>query len=206
MLFYICFSGFFFKDDKVTVKKMIGMFLGFAGIIAINFSGERFLWHVGDILIILASFCTVVSNIISKRIFKNVEPVAATGISQVFGGFILMAVGVIFGGKVFIPTDFSTLIFVLICAASVISYCLWFKIVKEGSLSRLFIMKFAEPIFAGIFGALLLGESIFNFQYMWAFIFIASGILISNCWLSKLGFFLGRTWKSEKFYLCPRFF
>lgn len=180
VLLYICFSGFFFKDDEVTAKKLIGAFLGFAGIIVINFSDGKIAWHIGDILIISASFCTVVSNIISKRIFKNVAPVTVTGISQAFGGFVLVAAGVMLGGRASLPADFSVLIFVLICAASVISYCLWFKIVKESSLSRLFIIKFAEPVFAGIFGMLLLGENALNFRYLSAFLLIALGILISN--------------------------
>ena len=36
VLFYVCFSSLFFKEDKLTVNKLIGVILGFAGIIAIN--------------------------------------------------------------------------------------------------------------------------------------------------------------------------
>jgi len=47
-------------------------------------------------------------------------------------------------------------------------------------LSKMFIIKFAEPVFASIFGALLLGENIFKIQYLLSFVLIASGIYISN--------------------------
>lgn len=60
------------------------------------------------------------------------------------------------------------------------SYCLWFVAVKRGSLSRLFIIKFAEPAFAGIFGALLLGEDVLSVRYLLCFLLICGGICISS--------------------------
>ena len=68
----------------------------------------------------------------------------------------------------------------MICLASIFGYCIWFTIVKSGELSRLFIIKFAEPVFASICGAVLLGEDIFRIQYMIAFILIAAGIYVSQ--------------------------
>ena len=55
-----------------------------------------------------------------------------------------------------------------------------FKSSELKELSKLFIIKFAEPVFACIFGAILLGENIFRVQYVLAFLLIATGIYISN--------------------------
>lgn len=71
-------------------------------------------------------------------------------------------------------------IYIYICTASIFSYCIWFSIVKKAELSKLFIIKFAEPVFACIFGAILLGENIFKIQYIAAFVLISLGIYISN--------------------------
>ena len=46
--------------------------------------------------------------------------------------------------------------------------------------SVLRIEAFAEPMFACIFGAMLLGEDIFKWQYPVAFILISGGILLAN--------------------------
>lgn len=179
-LFYVCFSFLFIKEDRPTPRKILGALIGFCGIIALNFTAGGFTLSVGDLLILGASFCTVFSNVISKRVFARVAPVTATGISQLFGGLALLAVGWIMGGKVSFTFDVSLLIMVYICAASVVSYCLWFGIVKRGELSRLFIIKFAEPVFACLFGALILGEDILKIQYLVAFILISGGILLSH--------------------------
>lgn len=182
-IFYICFSGLFFPSDKLTPGKIGGLILGLLGILAINtqLTGITFGW--GDALIIGASFCTVASNTISKKLFTAVEPVASTGISQLFGGIVLLAVGLPLGGNMaqLIPTQgHQFLVFGVILAASVISYCLWFINVKRESLSKLYIIKFAEPLFAAVFGWILLGEDILKLNYLAAFLLISAGILVAN--------------------------
>lgn len=179
-LFYVCFSALFFKDDRLTVRKLIGVVLGFFGIIAVNISGASFEFHIGDALIIGASFCTVFSNVISKKVFEKVNPIVSTGISQLFGGVVLLMVGYILGGNVSFKLNLNILIMVYICIASCISYCIWFTVVKNGQLSKLFIIKFAEPVFATIIGACLLGEDILKSQYVIGFVLIAFGIYISS--------------------------
>ncbi len=179
-LFYVCFSFLFIKEDKPTVKKILAAGVGFLGIIALNISSDGVFFSVGDLLILCASFCTVFSNVISKKVFEKVSPINSTGISQLFGGVVLLVVGVAMGGNVYFKLDASLWIMAYICAASIVSYCLWFGIVKNGELSKLFIIKFAEPVFACIFGALILGENIWKIQYLIAFLLISGSIWFSN--------------------------
>lgn len=180
VLFYVCFAALFFKEDKLTVRKFVGVLLGFAGIFAINASTAGFSFGFGDVLIIAASFCTVFSNIISKKVFAHIAPIPATGIAQLFGGLVLLVADKAMGGVMHIAADINVWIFIYICTASVISYCIWFAVVKNGALSKLFIIKFTEPVFAAIFGALILGEDIFKWQYLLAFVLIAGGVYISQ--------------------------
>lgn len=178
VLFYVCFSVLFFKDDRLTLRKFIGVILGFAGIIAINSGENGVSFNLGDLFIIVASFCTVFSTVISKKVFAKVTPVTTTGVSQLFGGVVLLAIGIIMGGSV--QFTHSLWIMVYISIASIFSYCIWFSIVKEGELSKLFIIKFAEPVFATVFGAIILGEDILRLQYLLAFLLIGTGIVISD--------------------------
>lgn len=180
VLFYVCFSVLFFKNDRLTLKKFIGVMLGFAGIIAINISGGEVRFYFGDVLIVAASFCTVFSNVISKKLFETVEPITATGCSQLFGGIILLIIGKFMGGNIKFDSPDAIAVMIYIFMASILSYCVWFVTVKKGELSKLFIIKFAEPVFASVFGAMLLGENILKWQYGLSFLFIVSGIFISQ--------------------------
>ena len=98
-LFYVCFSALFVKDDRLTKAKLIGVLLGFTGIVVINVDSAGVHINIGDVLIIAASFCTVFSNVIGKKLFRTVTPIAATGVSQMFGGVVLLAVGYLLGGN-----------------------------------------------------------------------------------------------------------
>ncbi len=159
VLFYVCFSFLFIKDDKLTVKKLVSVIMGLAGNIAINASTDGIKFSFGDTFIIAASFCTVISNVISKKVFSTVKPVTLTGVSQLFGGLVLVIIGKSLGGNM--QFGFNTsFIMIYICIASIFSYCIWFKVVKSGELSKLFIIKFAEPVFACVFGALLIPQHI----------------------------------------------
>ncbi len=179
-LLYVCFSFVFIKDDKPSAKKIISATLGFLGIIALNITSDGITFSIGDVLILCSSFCTIFSNVISKKIFATTDPITATGISQFFGGAVLVVIGKNMGGSVKFAFDLSLWVIFYVCLASVLSYCIWYSILKNGELSRLFIIKFSESIFACIFGVMLLGENVLNLRYLVAFILIGSGIVISN--------------------------
>lgn len=182
-VFYICFSALFFKDDKLTLKKLAGMVLGLLGILVINLDSTGFHFYLGDLFILLSSFCTVFSNIIFKIVFERVEPIVAAGVSQFFGGTVLMCIGLSLGGSVtkLIPhSGEQSLVVGFILIASIISYCLWYLVVKKQKLSQLYIIKFSEPLFAAAVSAVVLGEDIFNLKYLAAFVLISMGIFIVN--------------------------
>ncbi len=71
-------------------------------------------------------------------------------------------------------------VFAYICSASMAGYILWSYILKTSDLSNLFIIKFAEPLFACIVSAIILKENIFQWQYLVAFVLISIGIIIGN--------------------------
>ncbi len=179
-LIYVCFAFLFFKNEKFSIIKIVGAIVGFVGIIAINYNPQGISFSTGDVLIICASICIVVSNVISKKSVEDNSPFWVTGISQLFGGIILLVVALCLGANMLTFTLESTAVFAYICCASILAYTLWYYILQSNSLSKMFIIKFAEPLFACIFGALLLGENIFKIQYAVAFVLISLGIILGN--------------------------
>lgn len=179
-LVYVCFAFLFFKNEKYSTLKIVAALIGFSGIVAINYKPGGISFASGDWLIIAASFCIVAANVITKRFAGGNSPYWITGISQFAGGIVLVIVAALMGAGLPPFTLKSTLVFVCICAASIIAYTLWYSILEHNSLSQMLIIKFAEPIFACIFGAVLLGENIFKVQYLLAFLLISCGILLGS--------------------------
>ena len=179
-LIYICFAFLFIKDERFNKFKLIGGIIGFVGIIAINFTGDSFSLEIGDVLILLASACSIVSTVMSKDNVADTSPLWNVGISQLVGGAILLAAGMIMGGKIPAFNLKSTLVFAYICSSSIIAYVLFNAVQKYSKNSTLLIIKFAEPLCACIFGAILLGEDILKIQYLLAFVLISLGIFLGS--------------------------
>lgn len=179
-LIYVCFAFLFFKEDKFSILKIIGAIIGFGGIIAINYTSEGISFSSGDLIIIAASITTVISSIIVKKTVNGTSSFWITGISQLFGGAILFVAALVMNANFLNFNLKSTLVFAYICIASIGAYTLWYYILKTSDLSNMFIIKFSEPLFACVFGAVLLGENIWKIQYLIAFILISVGIILGN--------------------------
>lgn len=180
VLLYVCFAFAFIKDEKFSIYKIIGALVGFGGIVAINAGSGGVKMSIGDVLIILASVCTVISSIMSKRSVEGSSLLWVTGISQLVGGVLLLVVAALMGGSFPAFTLNGVIVFAYICAASIVGYTVWYYVQRTAELSHLFIIKFAEPLFACVFGAILLGENIFKLQYLAAFVLISAGIVLGN--------------------------
>jgi uncharacterized membrane protein len=95
-------------------------------------------------------------------------------------GIVILIVGIVMGGGIEIKKYAAIPIFIYILAASIVSYCLWYTILKDGSLSSLFIIKFAEPLFSCLLSAMILGENIWDVRYLIAFLLIGLGITVAQ--------------------------
>lgn len=179
-LLYVCFAFLFFKDEEFNIYKILGALIGFCGVVAINMSPGSLRFSTGDVIILCSSVCTVISNIISRRFGRQVSPLWMTGLSQLFGGTVLLVIALSMGGRLPRINWEGMLVFAYICAASIISYTIWYSVQQSSALSRLFIIKFAEPAFACVIGAVLLGEDIFRLQYLVAFVLISLGIMTGH--------------------------
>lgn len=180
---YLFISGFAFlfrKEDKFSVRKLIGGLVGFFAIVVINLDGSGFTFQVGDLLIVLASVCSVTGNVISKNAFDRIEPVYTVAYSQLMGGSLLALLGLLLGGRLSFGSYRSVLVIAYICAASVTAYSLWNIILKHSDLSKLAIIKFAEPLFGVVFSGLLLGEDILKPTYGIGIIIVSIGIMVGT--------------------------
>ena len=179
-LMYSCFAFLFIRSEKFSASKIVGAVVGFLGIIAINLGTDVKGLSFGDVLILLASFCSVISSVLSWNIVKNTSPFWSTGISQFTGGVILLVAAFVLGAEFPVFTIKSALVFAYICTASILGYVLFGYAQRHSDMSKLFIIKFAEPLFACFFGAVLLGEDIFKIQYLAAFVLVSLGIVLAN--------------------------
>lgn len=179
-LFLSCFAFLFDKTDRFTVPKLLSGILGFLGILVTGIDGTRFRFALGDAVLILASFCSVASFILSKKAMRHISPALLVAYSQLLGGVCLCVGGLALGGRITYVDARAAAVFGYICFASITAYTLWNTLLKYQDISKLSVIKFAEPLFAVIFSGLLLGEDVLRPTYLIALLIILAAILLSH--------------------------
>ena len=118
-LFISCFAFLFVKEDKFSVRKVIGGTLGFCGIIVVNLDGLKFSLGIGEVCIICASVLSVAGTVISKHVYKKLDTSYVVAYSQLIGGIVLTLAGLALGGKLATITSRSVLLLCYMCFASI---------------------------------------------------------------------------------------
>ena len=185
VLIFIVLCALLFKDDKMTVGKGLGAVLGLSSILILNINQLGLSMGFGECVIIASSFCTVTASVICKKMLKGTDSIVMTGYSQLLGGVILLVIGLACGGRLRIAEGGDWLLFGYMTLATCASYMIWYTIIKKNDLSKLFIVKLSEPLFAAIIGAIILKENIFQLHYVGAFLCIATAVVISNLAFQK---------------------
>lgn len=180
VLVFIFFSFLFVKEDKLSIEKGLGAVLGVASIILLNCDEVGFSIGLGELFIVLASCCTVISNVVCKRMLKDTDATTITGYSEFFGGIVLLIIGASCGGGFSLGNVGAWMLFIYIIFATCVSYILWYSIVQKHELSKLFIIKLSEPLFAAIISAIILKEDLLQLHYLFAFLCVGLAVVVSN--------------------------
>ena len=185
-IFTIIGSHYFFKFEKLNLRKVFGFIIGFIGLFFLlinNDSGINFYDNFfAKLLVILAAFFYALNALLVKKLSNiNVIPLSSCVmiLSSIQLFFVLIfsykASGVI--NTVFYDSV-SALLFMAVfstAAATVIYY----KIIQDYGPSFLSLVNYPIPIFAFFAGVIILGES-FNFYSIISLCLVIIGIYISQ--------------------------
>ena len=181
--FAIIMAHFLLKSEKVTWKKALGCVIGFGGVIVINLApgvwGSGF--HLaGEGLILLCSFAYGTSSVTLKMISGKESPAAITAYQLLFGGALLILIGLAAGGRVEHFTARSSGLLLYLALLSTVAFTLWAELLKYNPVGRVAVFGFSIPVFGVALSALLLGEDIFRLQNLAALLLVSLGIIVVN--------------------------
>ncbi len=159
-------AHFFLKGDRLTILKILGLVLAFAGIFVV-FGGRpktaKASMLLGDILQITAAvFWGATTLYIKKFMAKRVEPIHTFLYQLFFSIPVLLVISIILEPKWIYKMDpyiIASLFYQSVIIAF-ITYLVWFKLIHMYSVSRLSAFTFLTPVFGVLFGILLLHEEL----------------------------------------------
>ncbi len=185
--------------EQIGLWGWLGLALGVLGISLIGLPGEWFLgsdilhatpnsallsldlFH-GEWLMLLAALSMAVGTVLIRFVCRYADPVAATGWHMIIGGLPLFALSNRVESQQWVNLDlggwmalgYSTLF------GSAIAYGLFFYFASSSSLTSLSSLTFLTPVFALLFGNLLLSEILSPLQWVGVGITLVSIYLINQ--------------------------
>lgn len=183
-------SALVFKMEKLTVAKLAGVVVGFAGVVIINFEAGGFAGFSlnGEGAIIFSAFAYSVSSVLIKKYSASENPVMLSGWQFFVGGVVMIVGGLAFSGRVDISlsvVNFAALLYLALISA--VAYTIWGLLLKHNPVSKVAVIGFTNPVFGVLLSALFLGETAeaFNFKNLVSLILVCIGIYIVNAKFSK---------------------
>ncbi|NEW06386.1 DMT family transporter [Paenibacillus sp. SYP-B3998] len=180
--FQILLAHFMYKNDRLNIKKILGLVLGFGGAVLVNMTkGEMTLQvGIGEICLLIAMFFGALGNVLSKNEAKELDVLYMTSWQMLLGGVAMFAVGAAFEGP--LPFEFTwKTIFMLLYLAflSGVGFVLWNNVMKYNKVGSISMYLFLIPVFGVILSALMLGEEM-HLIVLAALGLVVSGIVIVN--------------------------
>lgn len=181
VFFIIIISGLFFVDDKLNFTKIAGCFFGFSGVAFTIMDGFSINFNLlGEGMMMLAAVSQTVAYIIAKKSVSHLSTLKFVGFSHFLGGGILMIFSYIMGGRILTINPKGIITMLLLVGISSIAYILSLLPLKYFSASEISVFNLLIPIFGGIMSGIYLKEDIFNFNYLFALLFVVIGIYLVN--------------------------
>lgn len=170
-----------FKSDKMTLGKIAGCAIGFAGILTLNLGGgdSGSFTLLGDGMIALNALCSAVATLMVRRLGRYVDVTVGTGYSLALGGTMLIIPGWAMGGTLPVVTWWGVVIMCLLVGISTIGFALYNKLLSCNPVGKVAIYNSLIPVVGAVTSCLCLGEP-FYWKYVVAGILAATGIFIIN--------------------------
>lgn len=183
-LFVILFSYLLIKESKTLVSQVIGVFLGFGGIIIIFSEGLKIDFS-NDSMGMAAVFTSAVMQagiaVIIKKYGRHLNPLSMNFLPLLIAGISMILFGILFEDFSHNKLDEKAVLSVLYLAlfGTVVTFTTYYWLMQRINVFILSLSSFITPIVAVILGWFILGEQ-FTFQTIIGSFLVLVGILFAN--------------------------
>lgn len=181
--FALLIASLIFKQERLTVKKVLACLIGFAGIITVNLDGLDFNMNLtGDGFVLFSSISYAVSSSLIKKHSKYEDPVVLSGYQFIFGGLFMILVGIIAGGAVSITSLKGAAVLIYLSFLSAIAYSLWGILLKYNPVSKVSVYSFMIPVFGVLLSSVMLteGAGVSPLNLLLTLFLVCTGIIMLN--------------------------
>lgn len=179
----IILAHFVYKNDKLSLNKIIGCIIGFLGIIVINFeigSLNASFNLIGDGFVIFSAAMGSIGSVYNKELVKGNDVFVVTIWQLILGSLMLIIIGKSAGGTLVFKSIKCGGLLLYMALLSSISLVVWSALYKYNKVGKIAIYSFLIPVFGVLLSAILLGDSIADGKSLIALVLACTGIWIVN--------------------------
>lgn len=181
--FVAVIAHFFIPNDKISIKKSLGLILAFCGVFIIfrdkiGLNGSRV---TGDGLMLTSGFLLGALGVYVKRLVQRINAYKLLFWQMVFALPLFFGLGLIFEGSSSHTLTLNLALAILYQGMVVGGFCfvVWTLILKRFSASKASAFMFATPLFGVGLSNLILREPITSYLIIGAAL-VAGGIYVVN--------------------------
>ncbi|MEG8947094.1 DMT family transporter [Rosettibacter firmus] len=180
----IIFSFLAFPNYKISYHQLIGVILGFIGIIIIFSENllidiEGYFW--GILAVLLSSFMQASIAVIIKKHGEHLNPLSMNFLPLLISGFIMILMGALLENSSTWKFDYKAIGSILFLSffGTVITFTTYYWLLKRMNVVILSLSSFITPIVAVILGGLVLNEKLTEYTILGSSL-VLIGILFAN--------------------------
>ncbi|WP_019241646.1 MULTISPECIES: DMT family transporter [Bacillus] len=180
--FQIIFAHFLLKDDHLYPAKVIGLLVGFCGVIItyIPKGDVSFTIGYGEWLVLASIVIAAYGNIVTKRALANWRAHYLSGYGMLIGSVLLLLLGMFLTDFTFFTFSIKDLIMLLYLAfLSAAAFLLWNNILKYHQVGKVTLFNFLIPVFGVFLSGIFLNEAI-GITAIIGLILVTLGIIFVN--------------------------
>lgn len=177
-------------QERLNAARMAGLALGFLGVCALvvskSIGNDHWASDLGGTVVCLAApLCYGISASFSRKHMGQVSPLVTATASQV-GSSIWLALPALWTWPAHTakPATWAAMLALgIICSG--VAYILFFRIIKAAGAAKALTVTFAVPVFALLYGVMLLNEGIHWPMLGSAGVIIAGIVLATGLWAPR---------------------
>ena len=181
----VVLANFMVSDEKLTGQKLIGVLLGFVGLIVLvlpNIVSGLEATQAGIIAVTIGAVSYGVAIVYSKKHLKNAPSMHAPSAQLLGASIYLIPLSLIMESPAnLLDVSWQAIGSVVILAVfgTAIAFVLYYKILEKTSASYLSLVTYLMPIYGVILGVMFMNEMI-SLEMIFGMILILIGIVVVN--------------------------
>ena len=177
--FAVLFAPLFFKGERLTARKVVGVLIGMTGIVLVNNTALDGFSFMGEGLVLISMLLNTAGSFVGKHVSKGIV-YESTAYQLGFGGLLILLIALIMGGR--FPLTWQSVGIVLFLAfVSAAAFTLWTALLVLHEAGQILVFNMLIPVTGALWSYVILGETrIFEPLYIVSIVLTAVGIVLVN--------------------------